>query len=246
MSDMKSIYILNALWYNTMLVSGMSDSFVRTIALIGENAFEKLQNSHVCVFGCGGVGSYALEALARSGVGEITLVDADFVQQSNINRQLIALHSTINFPKVQAAKNRILDINPLCKVNAVEMFYDENSELTFNFDYIVDAIDSVPSKLHLIEQAVIRKIPIISAMGAGNKLDPALLRVSDISKTEYCPLAKKIRVSLRKRGINHLKVVYSPEEPVTNLHPPGSIAFVPSVAGLLMASEVIKDIGAGV
>ena len=218
----------------------MTSDFTRTIDLIGRPAFEKLQNSSVCVFGCGGVGSYVVEALARSGVGRITIVDNDVVDRSNINRQLIALNSTVGMPKAQAAAERVADINPDCVVTPVELFFD--SEHTILLDYIADAIDSVPSKLFLIEEAAKRGVPVISAMGTGNKLNPSEFEVSDISKTSYCPLAKKMRCELRKRGINHLKVVYSREEPAVRAVPPASISFVPGSAGLLMAGEIIKDL----
>lgn len=220
----------------------MTSDFTRTIDLIGRPAFEKLQNSSVCVFGCGGVGSYVVEALARSGVGRITIVDNDVVDRSNINRQLIALNSTVGMPKAQAAAERVADINPDCVVTPVELFFDSEHTIPLDFDYIADAIDSVPSKLFLIEEAAKRGVPIISAMGTGNKLNPSEFEVSDISKTSYCPLAKKMRYELRKRGINHLKVVYSREEPAVRAVPPASISFVPGSAGLLMAGEIIKDL----
>lgn len=220
----------------------MTSDFTRTIDLIGRPAFEKLQNSSVCVFGCGGVGSYVVEALARSGVGRITIVDNDVVDRSNINRQLIALNSTVGMPKAQAAAERVADINPDCVVTPVELFFDSEHTIPLNFDYIADAIDSVPSKLFLIEEAAKRGVPVISAMGTGNKLNPSEFEVSDISKTSYCPLAKKMRCELRKRGINHLKVVYSREESAVRAVPPASISFVPGSAGLLMAGEIIKDL----
>lgn len=220
----------------------MTSDFTRTIDLIGRPAFEKLQNSSVCVFGCGGVGSYVVEALARSGIGRITIVDNDVVDRSNINRQLIALNSTVGMPKAQAAAERVADINPDCVVTPVELFFDSEHTIPLNFDYIADAIDSVPSKLFLIEEAAKRGVPVISAMGTGNKLNPSEFEVSDISKTSYCPLAKKMRCELRKRGINHLKVVYSREEPAVRAVPPASISFVPGSAGLLMAGEIIKDL----
>lgn len=220
----------------------MTSDFTRTIDLIGRPAFEKLQNSSVCVFGCGGVGSYVVEALARSGVGRITIVDNDVVDRSNINRQLIALNSTVGMPKARAAAERVADINPDCVVTPVELFFDSDHTIPLDFDYIADAIDSVPSKLFLIEEAAKRGVPVISAMGTGNKLNPSEFEVSDISKTSYCPLAKKMRCELRKRGINHLKVVYSREEPAVRAVPPASISFVPGSAGLLMAGEIIKDL----
>lgn len=220
----------------------MTSDFTRTIDLIGRPAFEKLQNSSVCVFGCGGVGSYVVEALARSGIGRITIVDNDVVDRSNINRQLIALNSTVGMPKAQAAAERVADINPDCVVTPVELFFDSEHTIPMDFDYIADAIDSVPSKLFLIEEAAKRGVPVISAMGTGNKLNPSEFEVSDISKTSYCPLAKKMRYELRKHGINHLKVVYSREEPAVRAVPPASISFVPGSAGLLMAGEIIKDL----
>lgn len=221
----------------------MSNSFSRQIGLLGEGANEKLTNSSVIIFGIGGVGSYACEALARAGVGNITVVDSDTVDVTNINRQLIALESTVGEDKVAVAKNRILDINPLCNVTAIKEFYDENSSIDLTkYDYIIDAIDSVKSKLFLAECAVKNNVNIISAMGTGNKLEPDKLKISDISKTSYCPLAKKMRSELRKKGINHLKVVYSTEEPKCRNVPPSSVSFVPSVAGLMMAGEVIKNL----
>lgn len=221
----------------------MSNSFSRQIGLLGEGANEKLTNSSVIIFGIGGVGSYACEALARAGVGNITVVDSDTVDVTNINRQLIALESTVGEEKVAVAKNRILDINPLCNVTAIKEFYDENSSIDLTeYDYIIDAIDSVKSKLFLAECAVKNNVHIISAMGTGNKLEPDKLKISDISKTSYCPLAKKMRSELRKKGINHLKVVYSTEEPKCRNVPPSSVSFVPSVAGLMMAGEVIKNL----
>lgn len=221
----------------------MNKSFSRMQGLFSETEFEKLNNSRVIVFGVGGVGSYVVEALARAGVGNITAVDNDVVDESNINRQLIALNSTIGKDKVQVIKERVLDINPNCNFNAIKEYFDENSSIDLKeYDYIIDAIDSVKSKLILAEFAVNNNIKIISSMGTGNKLEPQKLLVSDISKTSYCPLAKKMRVELRKRGINHLKVVYSTEESKCNSVPPSSVSFVPSVAGLLIASEVIKEI----
>ena len=221
----------------------MNHSFSRSIGLLGEEGIEKLNNSSVIVFGVGGVGSYAVEALARAGIGSITIVDNDIVDITNINRQLIALHSTVGMDKVAVSKSRIGDINLLCKVTAIKEFYDENSRIDLTgFDYILDCIDSVKSKLLLAETAAKNNIRIISAMGTGNKLEPDKLKITDISKTSYCPLAKKMRVELRKRGINHLKVVYSPEEPRCRNVPPSSVSFVPSVAGLMMAGEVVKDL----
>ncbi len=221
----------------------MNKSFSRTIGLFGESGMQKLKHSSVIIFGVGGVGSYAAEAIARAGIGRITVVDNDVVDVTNINRQLIALNSTVGLDKVSVSKGRIEDINPLCRVTAIKEFYDENSSIDLTeFDYILDCIDSVPSKLQLVEIAVKNNIKIISAMGTGNKLEPDKLRITDISKTSYCPLAKKMRVELRKRGINHLKVIYSTEEPKCRNVPPASVSFVPSVAGLMMAGEVIKEL----
>ena len=197
----------------------------------------------------GGVGSYTIEALARSGIGNITLIDNDVVDITNINRQLIADTTTIGKPKVEVAKERLLKINPNVKLTTYQLFYDEtkaNELLNSNYDYIVDAIDSVSSKLSLVEEAYKQNIPIISCMGTGNKLDPTKFEVSDISKTSVCPLAKVMRKELNKRGIHHLKVVFSKEEPhrfnEENKKIPASISFVPSVAGLILAGEVIKDL----
>ncbi len=216
--------------------------FTRTINLIGEENFEKLQKSHVMIFGCGGVGSYAVEAIARAGVGEITVIDSKTVGVSNINRQLVAYNSTVGKNKVDVEKERIADINPDCIVNTVTEFFDENSSLSLDCDYIVDAIDSVPSKIFLVQKAMEKGIPVISSMGTGNKMCPEMLEISDISKTSVCPLAKKMRLELRKKGIKHLKVVYSKEVPVVKCVPPASNSFVPATAGLLLASVVVRDL----
>lgn len=216
--------------------------FTRTINLIGEENFEKLQKSHVMIFGCGGVGSYAVEAIARAGVGEITVIDSKTVGVSNINRQLVAYNSTVGKNKVDVEKERIADINPDCIVNTVTEFFDENSSLSLDCDYIVDAIDSVPSKIFLVQKAMEKGIPVISSMGTGNKMCPEMLEISDISKTSVCPLAKKMRLELRKKGIKHLKVVYSKEIPVVKCIPPASNSFVPAAAGLLLASVVVRDL----
>ncbi|PWL87846.1 MAG: tRNA threonylcarbamoyladenosine dehydratase [Escherichia coli] len=216
--------------------------FTRTINLIGEKNFEKLQKSHVMIFGCGGVGSYAVEAIARAGVGEITVIDSKTVGVSNINRQLVAYNSTVGKNKVDVEKERIADINPDCVVNTVTEFFDENSSLSLDCDYIVDAIDSVPSKIFLVQKAMEKGIPVISSMGTGNKMCPEMLEISDISKTSVCPLAKKMRLELRKKGIKHLKVVYSKEIPVVKCIPPASNSFVPAAAGLLLASVVVRDL----
>lgn len=221
----------------------------RTENLIGKNNINTLANAHIAVFGCGGVGSYAIEAIARCGVGNITLIDKDIVDVTNINRQLIADTTTIGKPKVEVEKERILKINPNLNINTHQIFYDyTNSNKIFNtnYDYVIDAIDCVSSKINLIEQCYKKNIPIISSMGTGNKLDPTKFEITDINKTSVCPLAKIIRKELKKRNIKHLKVVYSKEEPhhfdEANNKTLASISFVPSVAGLILASEVIKDL----
>ncbi|MDE5994891.1 MAG: tRNA threonylcarbamoyladenosine dehydratase [Oscillospiraceae bacterium] len=222
------------------------DIFSRTERLIGKEAFERLQNSNVIVFGLGGVGSYTAEALARSGVGQMTVVDKDTVDITNINRQLYALHSTVGKPKAEVARERILDINPECKVTAIQKMYLPENEADFfldSFDYIIDAIDCVTAKISLAETAQKYGIPIISSMGTGNKLDPTLFKVTDIYKTSVCPLCRVMRSQLKKHGVKGLKVLYSEEVPITDgARTPASISFVPSVAGLIIAGEVIKDI----
>ena len=233
----------------------MNQRFIRTEMMLGTDAMERLRGCHVAVFGLGGVGSYAVEALCRSGVGELTLIDQDTLSVSNINRQLFALTSTVDLPKAEAAAARCRDINPDVIVHPVCATYDAAHREDFfaaRYDYIVDAIDLVSCKLDLIEQAQLRGIPILSALGTGNKLDPSLLRVTDISKTSGCPLARVMRKELRARNIHHLKVVFSPEEPVSTQQmeapPPGrrsvpaSVAWVPSCAGLMMAGAVIQDL----
>ena len=227
----------------------MENIFERTELLLGESSTEKLKNSTVAVFGVGGVGSYVCEALVRSGVGQLILIDSDCVSVSNINRQIIALSSTVGMPKVEIMKRRALDINPDVIIQTHEIFFSEQTADSIDFslvDYIADAIDSVTSKLFLIQTAKRLQIPMISSMGAGNKLHPELFEVSDIYKTSVCPLARVMRRELKKRGINSLKVVYSKEEPVVrfddNKRLPGSVSFVPSVAGLIMAGEIIRDI----
>ena len=213
--------------------------------MLGEDAVLKLKASHVAVFGVGGVGGFVAEALARAGVGRITLVDSDRVSVSNINRQIIALHSTVGKYKTEAMKERIADINPECRVTAINEFYSEENQIDLSaFDYVADCIDSVKSKLHLVTEAKDIGINIISSMGAGNKLDPTRFKVADISKTHTDPLAKVMRVELRKRGVNHLKVVFSDEPPInpSGERTPGSVSFVPSVVGLVIAGEIIQDI----
>lgn len=230
----------------------MKESLSRSALLLGEDGIKRLEDAKVCIFGVGGVGGYAAEALARSGVGEIHLVDSDVVSVSNINRQIIATERTVGRPKVDVMRERILDINSDAKVVAHNLFYtpDNSSEIPLSdFDYIIDAIDTVKSKLYLIEEAHRLGVKIISSMGAGNKLSATAFEVADISKTSVCPLAKVIRCELRKKGIKRLKVVYSKEEPIKAVadnengrHAPGSIAYIPSVVGLIIAGEVIQDI----
>ena len=224
----------------------MADFLERTRTLIGDNAIEKLKKSRVIVFGIGGVGGYTVEALVRSGIGEIDIVDNDKVSISNLNRQIVALNSTIGEYKVDVMKKRALDINPDLKINTYKLFFDEKTKAEIDFlkyDYIVDAIDSVKSKLLLIELAKKDKIPIISSMGTGNKLNPLEFEIADIFKTSVCPLARIIRTELKKRGIKDLKVLYSKEKPYKDgSKVPSSISFVPSTVGLIIASEVIKDI----
>lgn len=221
--------------------------YERTDMLIGEDNRKKLQNAHIAIFGIGGVGSYVCESLARSGVGAFTLIDGDTVEKSNINRQLIALHSTVGQDKVEVMKSRIYDINPDITVSAKKIFYAlENADTVdfSQFSYVVDAIDTVKSKLLIIENAKKCGIPIISSMGTGNKLDASAFKICDIKKTSVCPLARVMRSELRSRGIENVKVLYSEEQPQkTEMgRTPASISYVPSVAGLLIAGEVIKDI----
>lgn len=221
--------------------------YTRTEMMLGTDAIEKLKRSHVAVFGIGGVGGFATEALARAGVGKIDLIDSDTVSLSNINRQIIATTKSIGRYKTEVMRERIKEINPDCEVECHNIFYSEENSGGINlgkYDYVVDAIDSVRAKLYLIESAVAAGVPIISSMGTGNKLDPTRFTVTDISKTHTCPLAKVIRTELKKRGITHLKVVFSDELPkkADGERVPGSISFVPSVAGLIIGGEVIKDI----
>ena len=243
----------------------MSDIFSRTQLIFGEEAMEILANSRVAVFGVGGVGGYTVEALARSGVGAIDLIDDDKVCVTNINRQIIALGSTVGMYKVDAAEKRIHDINPQCRVTCHKMFYmpETADKLDFSqYDYVVDAIDTVTGKIEIIMQAQKAGVPVISSMGAGNKVDPTAFEVADIYKTSVCPLARVMRYQLKRRGVKKLKVVYSKEQPIvpqgkaaddgsgnTDMRTgaarrstPGSNAFVPSVAGLIIGGEVIKDL----
>ena len=235
----------------------MLDQFSRTRLLLGQNALEKLRESRVAVFGIGGVGGYAVEALVRSGIGTLDLIDHDRVSLTNLNRQLHATRKTIGEYKVDVAAERVHEINPDCRVNVYRTFFlpDTRDQFDFSkFDYVIDAIDTVTGKLSLIEAARAAGTPVISSMGAGNKLDPTAFRVADIHDTTVCPLARIMRSECRKRGIDHLKVVYSTETPI---HPeekpeeeentgrrdiPGSVAFVPSVAGMIIAGEVIRDL----
>ena len=225
----------------------MENQFTRTEMLIGSNALEKLSNSRVAVFGIGGVGSYIVEAFARAGIGSIDLIDNDNINITNINRQIIALHSTIGKDKVSVAKERILDINPKCSVRTFKTFFSPETSNSFNFaeyDYIVDAIDSVTGKLELITKAQSANISIISCLGTGNKLHPEMFEITDIYKTSVCPLAKVMRTELKKRGVKSLKVLYSKELPIKTegQRIPASISFVPPVAGLIIAGEVIRDL----
>jgi len=244
----------------------MSYEFSRTELLIGKDGLEKLKKSKVAIFGIGGVGSFVAEGLARAGIGKLVLIDSDNICISNLNRQIHATHKTIGMPKVQVMKERIVDINPESEVTVPQLFYSNETcgELLWDYDYIADAIDSVKSKIDLILNAKQRGIRIISSMGAGNKLDPTRFEVADIYSTQVCPLAKIIRKEMRKHGIPSLKVVYSkelpikqvntvsevtPQEELSNVesptakkHVPGSISFVPPVAGLIIAGEIIRDL----
>lgn len=236
----------------------IDERFSRTAMLLGEEAAERLAHAHVAVFGLGGVGGYTVEALARGGIGALTLVDNDTISVSNLNRQILATHSTVGLKKTEAARRRVLDINPDCIVRVYDVFYTPETADRFDFreyDYIVDAIDTVMGKLQLVERANAAGTPIISCMGTGNKLDASAFQVADISKTSMCPLARVMRKELGKRGIKHLKVVYSQEEVISpkgweeeaaelgKRQIPGSVSFVPGAAGLILAGEVLKDIG---
>lgn len=248
----------------------MLNQFSRTELLIGKEGMQRLQDARVAVFGIGGVGGYTVEALARSGIGTLDLIDDDKVCLTNINRQIYATRKTVGKYKVDVAKERILEINPEAKVNIYKTFYLPDTAEQFDFsqyDYVVDAIDTVSGKLQLVVQAEQSGVPVISSMGAGNKMDPTAFQVADIYKTSVCPLAKVMRRELKKRGINHLKVVYSKEKPLVPVDDatiscktncicppgtertcaqrrqvPGSNAFVPSVVGLIIAGEVVKDL----
>ena len=235
------------------------DAFSRTALLLGGEAMDKLKAARVAVFGLGGVGGYVVEALARSGVGALELIDHDTISMTNINRQLLATHKTLGMSKAQAAKERVLEINPECNAVARELFFLPDTAEQFDFsgyDYVVDAIDTVTGKLELVRAAQAVGTPIISSMGTGNKLDPSKFQIADITKTSVCPLARIMRKECAKRGIRHLKVLFSTEDPIPSDPSaisleelpegrralPGSVAFVPSVAGLMIAGEVIRDL----
>ena len=237
----------------------MGNKFDRTKRLLGADAMNKIKNSHVAVFGIGGVGGHAADALIRSGIGEITIVDSDEVAESNINRQLIATTKTVGRKKVEVMREHLLEINPEVIVHVYDCFFLPETKDQFDFsvyDYVIDAVDTVTAKLALVEACKEAGVPIVSSMGAGNKLDPTAFEVTDIYKTTVCPLAKVMRKELKARGIKKLKVVYSKEIPLEPIEDedfvsdevrrrrstPGSIAFVPSVAGLILAGEVVKDI----
>lgn len=238
----------------------MREQFIRTEMLLGAEALARLQNARVALFGLGGVGGYTLEALARSGVGQLDLIDNDTVSLSNLNRQILATYDTVGMRKVDAAKQRVLSINPDCVVRTYAVFYTPETAGQFDFtqyNYIVDAIDTVTGKLALVQNAHDAGTPIISCMGTGNKLDASAFEVADITKTSMCPLARVMRRELGKRGIRHLKVVYSKEEAISptgweaeaaalgKRQIPGSSAFVPGTAGLILAGEVVRDIASG-
>lgn len=244
----------------------MKESMERTAYLIGEEGIARLAEKHVALFGVGGVGGYVAEALGRAGIGTLTLVDKDTVSESNINRQIIATYDTIGQRKTEVMEKRLRSINPEITIECRDCFFLPDTAETFDFsryDYVVDAVDTVTAKLELVERAKAAGVPILSCMGTGNKLDPSRFEITDISKTSVCPLAKVMRRELKQRGIHHLKVLYSKEEPLKPMIPsrgtpmcekeeypvqsrqkavPGSISFVPSVAGLMIAGEVIKDL----
>ena len=225
----------------------MGNQFIRTESLIGADALQKLEQSRVAIFGIGGVGGYVAEALSRAGIGNIDLVDNDDINITNVNRQIFALHSTIGKPKIEVAKNRMLDINPNIKITTYKIFFSASTSNIFNFnsyDYIIDAIDSVSGKIELILKAKETNTPIISCMGTGNKLYPEKFEIDDIYKTSVCPLARVMRTELKKRGVKNLKVLYSKESPIKQKGQriPTSISFVPPTAGLIIAGEVIRDL----
>lgn len=226
------------------------DRFLRTAAILGGEAMEKLKNSRVAIFGIGGVGGFALEALVRSGVGNVDIIDGDTVNITNLNRQIIATENTVDMLKTDAAKERMLSINPALSINCFPQFYgDETADIIdfSNYDYVVDAIDDVKAKVLIAVKAKEANVPLISSMGFGNKLEPTMIEVADIKKTSVCPLARTMRRRLKDAGVTNLKVVYSKEEPKVGFNPDGtrilaSTAFVPSAAGLVIASEVVKDL----
>lgn len=225
----------------------MTEQFCRTEMLIGEAAMNKIKGASVAVFGIGGVGSYAVEALARAGIGKLMIVDKDVIDITNLNRQIPALYSTVGKSKVEVMSERIKDINPSCEVVEVEMFFmpETSEDISFKeYDYVIDAIDTVTGKLAIIEKAVKEKVPVISCMGTGNKLDPTMFKIAEIEKTKVCPLAKVMRKELKKRSIKGVRVLYSEEIPHKTMSAavPGSLSFVPSVAGLIIAGQVIRDI----
>lgn len=231
----------------------MPDQFSRSRLLLGDEAVNKIQRAFVAVFGVGGVGSYAVEALARGGVGHLALFDSDCVSLSNLNRQIHATHKTIGIPKVEVMRDRILDINPNCRVEPHRCFYTPENAGQFDlsrYDYVIDAVDTVSAKLELVVRAKRAGVPVISCMGAGNKLDPTRFEVADLYQTSVCPLARVMRRELRARGVKSLKVVYSKEPPLRpagGSEPgprptPGSVPFVPPVAGMILAGEVLKDL----
>lgn len=234
----------------------MDSRFIRTELLLGKEGMEILKKSKVAIFGIGGVGSFTAEALVRCGLGNIVIIDYDIIDITNINRQIHATSKTVGLPKVEVMKNRLLDINPELDVIAIKDIYNNDTKerlLSKDYDYVIDAIDMISAKISLIENCKRSNIPIVSSMGAGNKLDPTMLQVGDIYSTHTCPLAKVMRSELRKRNIKELKVVWSAEKPIkinlekkgTRKAVPGSVSFVPSVAGLILAAEVIKDLVIG-
>ena len=223
----------------------MNEIFSRTERIVGSEGIEKLQKSHVLIFGIGGVGGHCIEALVRAGIGKVTIVDKDTVDITNINRQIIADLNTVGMKKTEAMEARLKNINKDVEVICKDMFYlpEEGDNFDFSeYSYVVDAIDNVTAKLDIIARSKGAGTPVISSMGTGNKLEPTMLEVSDIHKTSVCPLAKVIRKELKKRNIKDVKVVYSKEEPLVRANPPGSVSFVPSAAGLIIAGEVVKDI----
>ena len=255
--NLSNILYFSSVKFNNLVRMKMKEIFSRSALLLGEEGIEKLNKSKVAVFGVGGVGGYVAEALARSGVGHFVLVDNDDVSITNINRQIIATTKTVGRDKVEVMRERILEINPEADIEIRKCFYLPENADTFDFSdysYVVDAVDTVTAKLEIIVRAKEADVPVISSMGAGNKLDPTKFEVADIYKTSVCPLAKVMRHECKKRGIKKLKVVYSKEEsmkPIMNSNVeipegkraiPGSVAFVPSVAGLIIAGEVVKDI----